>query len=344
MEKLVGLCSLALLLGLTGRAEADDPQGSVVWYRASAECPNGTEFLAKLEQGAQRARLAEATDHIDFVVTLVASNGKTVGRLERQTQGGTVAIRELSDDSCPRVADALALSLSLALGPTSPASPAPSAETPTPSADAPAPEAAAAPAEPAVPQLPPQPNFPPIDGTLNEDEPVQERKLSWLGAGGGLMFGESASPFVRGELFFVRDRPLALSWRHAVRVAVVGGLGSTKSELERIQQWLAAGRVEACPWLLQAGAGRLEPCAGFELGALGASGERRSGLADATLWAAPGGVLRGALYPTGSVRIELSAGALVPLLRSSLYAAARELYRPEIVVVTAGAGFSVGWR
>lgn len=57
----------------------------------------------------------QAGDHIDFVVTLVTEQGETLGRLERQTGNGTVAIRELRDPACDRVADALALSLALSL-------------------------------------------------------------------------------------------------------------------------------------------------------------------------------------------------------------------------------------
>ncbi|HEY0469423.1 MAG TPA: hypothetical protein VGC79_34775, partial [Polyangiaceae bacterium] len=88
-----------------------------VWYRASEACPDGRQFLEKLAESSRQARLAQAGDHIDFVVTLVANGHETVGRLERQTDSGIVAIRELRDATCERVADALALSLGLALGP-----------------------------------------------------------------------------------------------------------------------------------------------------------------------------------------------------------------------------------
>jgi hypothetical protein len=45
-------------------------------------------------------KLAGAGDHVDFLVTLVDSGTETVGRLERQTRAGTIAIRELRDPSC----------------------------------------------------------------------------------------------------------------------------------------------------------------------------------------------------------------------------------------------------
>src|SRR6188768_1830901 len=105
---------LLLAFARSGLAETQPPS---VWYRASEACPNGAQFLDKLAESSRRARLAQAGDHIDFVVTLLADGKETVGRLERQTNSGTVAIRELRDETCERVADALALSLGLALAP-----------------------------------------------------------------------------------------------------------------------------------------------------------------------------------------------------------------------------------
>src|SRR6188768_936177 len=105
---------LLLAFARSGLAETQPPS---VWYRASEACPNGAQFLDKLAENSRRARLAQAGDHIDFVVTLVADSKQTVGRLERQTDSGIVAIRELHDATCEQVADALALSLGLALTP-----------------------------------------------------------------------------------------------------------------------------------------------------------------------------------------------------------------------------------
>ena len=53
--------------------------------------------MSKLAGNALPPKLAEAGDHIDYLVTLVDSGTETVGRLERQTRAGTVAIRELRD-------------------------------------------------------------------------------------------------------------------------------------------------------------------------------------------------------------------------------------------------------
>src|SRR6185436_792272 len=104
-------CFVASLRGTASGAEP----GAVVWYRASENCPSGQAFLDKVPKRGAGARLAAAGDHIDFLVTLLPYGGETVGRLERQTRSATVAIRELHDAHCDQVADALALSLALAL-------------------------------------------------------------------------------------------------------------------------------------------------------------------------------------------------------------------------------------
>src|SRR5476651_1425224 len=96
---LVGVLLVLALAVRSPSAAAQEAHTAAVWYRAAAECPAGADFLAKID-GTTRAHLALAGEHIDFVVTLLTSGNETVGRLERQTDGGTVAIRELRDATC----------------------------------------------------------------------------------------------------------------------------------------------------------------------------------------------------------------------------------------------------
>jgi hypothetical protein len=88
-----------------------------IWYRTSEGCPSGDDFVQRLADLGRAAHLADAGDHIDFVVTLGVGTPKSSGRLERQTTGGTVAIRDVEAENCSQVSEALALSLDLALGP-----------------------------------------------------------------------------------------------------------------------------------------------------------------------------------------------------------------------------------
>src|SRR5262245_39186705 len=104
------------MLGALPAAGAE-PAPVWVWYRTSEGCPDGASFVSRLSELGKTARLASVGDRVDFVVTLGAGPDESSGRLERQTRGGTVAIREYRDARCEQVAEALALTLDLALEP-----------------------------------------------------------------------------------------------------------------------------------------------------------------------------------------------------------------------------------
>ena len=88
-----------------------------IWYRSSEGCPDGAAFITLLGRLGRAGSLAGVGDRVDFVVTVAYSPAQSSGRLERQSSEGTVAIRDVSAPSCAEVADALALSLDLALDP-----------------------------------------------------------------------------------------------------------------------------------------------------------------------------------------------------------------------------------
>jgi len=109
-----------------------------IWYRSSEGCPDGAAFIALLGRLGRAGSLAGVGDRVDFVVTVAYAPAQSSGRLERQSSAGTVAIRDVSAQSCTEVADALALSLDLALEPGAPdatsAKAAASTQTPAPPA------------------------------------------------------------------------------------------------------------------------------------------------------------------------------------------------------------------
>lgn len=114
--------ALLLVLGWVSPARADSPQakapGSVqIWYLSGAGCPDGGSFLQLLRRLGRTGSIAGVGDRVDFVVTLASTETESSGRLERQSNAGTVAIREFASASCAEVADVLALSLDLALKP-----------------------------------------------------------------------------------------------------------------------------------------------------------------------------------------------------------------------------------
>jgi len=338
---------VSLLLALAARSPAASAQQArtpAVWYRAAAECPLGPDFLAKIE-GTPRAHLALAGEHIDFVVTLLTSGDETVGRLERQTNGGTVAIRELRDATCERVADGLALSLGLALDPTQPSA-APDADAQAPTNAAPtAPAAASVETAPAAApessaQTPPVVGLPPA---IEQPVKVKKRRAWWLGVDAGLLSGPATRPMPRGTAFVDLEHALpTLADDLSLRLAVVGALGSSKTEIGAVQRWVLGGRIEVSPWRLGSERLGVRPCLAFELGATGASSSKGSGVNDRSLWAAPGAGLRlsGGLLPR--LRLEAGAGALLPLLREQIFAGSRALYQDAILAFYGSFGVSFG--
>jgi hypothetical protein len=333
------LLALALRSPPAGAQEARTP---AVWYRAAAECPVGPDFLAKID-GATRAHLAQAGEHIDFVVTLLTSGDETVGRLERQTNGGTVAIRELRDATCERVADGLALSLGLALDPTQPSAAADAnAQAPAPVSSEPAapPRNAAEAVPPAAPVAQaPVPAATPAHAERTAK--AREKRAWWLGLDGGLFSGPATRPMPRATAFLDVDHALpSLARNLSLRLALVGALGSSRTGIGSVQRWVLGGRAEVCPWRLGSERIALRPCLAFEVGATGASSSQGAGVDDRSLWAAPDAGLRLSVGLLPKLRLEAGAGALLPLLREQIFAGSRALYQDAILAFYGSLGVS----
>jgi hypothetical protein len=116
-----GLTFLAVLLAVREAKGVDGPppeRSLQIWYRSSAGCPDGARFVQRLTELGREVRLASVGDRVDFVVTVADAAEQSSGRLERQTELGTMAIREISAGRCDEVVEGLALSLDLALDPT----------------------------------------------------------------------------------------------------------------------------------------------------------------------------------------------------------------------------------
>ncbi len=90
-----------------------------IWYRSSSGCPDGPAFVRRLNELGRGARLAGVGDEVDFVVNVAQQSSHSSGRLERQNERGTIAIREISAERCDEVVEGLAISLDLALDPDS---------------------------------------------------------------------------------------------------------------------------------------------------------------------------------------------------------------------------------
>ena len=329
---------LALVLPARAQDGAPTEHRPAIWYRASQQCPSDAEFMTKLVGNAVQPKLAEAGDHIDFLVTLVDSGTETVGHLERQTRAGTVAIRELRDPSCARVAEGLALSLGLALEPGQTAPVQASGALAIARADDAVAAETAAIAAPAAP-----PPFVPVHAVVHGAPVAMTKRASAVGAAAGVLYGLSPRPMARGQAF-VDLNPMwpQLGSKFSARLGVVGALGSAETRIGSVQSFVLGGFAEGCPWRVGEARLSLRPCLGFELGASGASHERGSGLSDSTVWATPAAGLRLSAALAAWVGLEAGAGIELPIVRSEVFAGPSSVYRAEMVLFQATLGFFIG--
>jgi hypothetical protein len=335
-----------MLLALSARVGAQPEGRAVIWYRSTEGCADGPSFLARLGERSALVRLAEAGDQVDFVVVVAITPQGAIGRVERQIRGGTVAIREVHDQSCDRVVDVLALHLALALEPEhgstpTTAEPAPDRHAGDPTALAPPVRSDAGPAAqpPILPASEPAVREP-MPGVALEPEHVERRPatapLRWrVGIQGGAVTGVTPIPLARASTFVHRDVLPNL----ATRLAVVGLLGSPETAGGEVRHWVLAGRLELCPFRVAGPRLSLAPCAAADLGATSVSGYRR----DVAAWVALGAHGRGTWQLGGPVALEAELGALFPLTRYEVFAGSELLYESAPVGLSAGLGASVGF-
>ena len=316
----------AVLVIAAARAVAAQPASApVVWYRSSQRCPDGAHFLALLERRGVQGRLAGVGDRVDFVVTLGESDHGPSGRLERQTDAGTVAIRELDAESCDDVADGLALSLSLTFQPKEP-----SPEAPT---------------SPSV--VAPPPAAPHRDEAAPQPSRATTREVAWaLGAQGTASIGIAPGVMPGLAVFVERDAlgPGVVS--PSFRLSVAGSQSSSDTSRGELSVRLGTLRLEGCPLLLGAATLSLRPCLGAGGGVVGAEGSGATGLSDARPWfdIAAHGRLR--WMPVRRFSLEAQAGGTVPLVRYSIeFAQPHELiHRSAPVAFQAGLGAAFRWQ
>lgn len=312
-----------------------------IWYRTGEGCPDGASFLARLENRGIRGHLAAVGDRVDFVVTLGTNGERSSGRLERQTSGGTIAIREVEDDRCEAVADALALTLALTFDPASHDPPetavaaeqpaAPSQAGPPPASGATALPTAVAASEHSAAPSPPEHTAPPTEP--DEQGAAEEQGRVRLGAAlaawdlfqGPLLL--QAGPFAEVEAAASFVLP-----RASLRLALQGGLRPDADA--SVQVWLAAARVEACPLALGRGSVSVRPCAGLDAGAIGASA---AGVDDTALWSAAAAHARFNV-DLGQLGLEAQAGGIVPITHYEVKPAGSR----DTLEKTSGIGFAGG--
>jgi len=321
---------LALGWAFARAAVAQSATVATVWYRSSEQCPDGPSFLTRLERRGLHGKLAGVGDRVDFVVTLGADDHGASGRLERQTQAATVAIRKFDAQSCEEVVDALALSLALTFQPIADASESPSAVAMPP-------EASISPAH--EPDGAPRPGPLPADQGRHDRMQIDKRRVEWAaGADAVLSTGIAPDPMPGVAVFLERATigPTVLS--PSFRAAAFGGQSSSATSRGDLRVRLLSLRLESCPLVFGVAAISLRPCAGADAGFIAAEGAGPTGKSDGHPWIDVG--IHGRLLwaPIARIALEAEAGGLVPVTR---YAIEFE-NPPELVHRTAPVAFQGG--
>jgi hypothetical protein len=323
----------AALLCVTGVAAQPVPVW--IWYRTSEGCPDGEFFVARLNGLGQSAQLAGVGDRVDFVVTLGHERDTSVGRLERQTRAGTVAIREYQDADCAQVAEALALTLDLALAPN--AATSAQASVPELAGDGPAPAG-----------LPPE-RSPSSDVAVTREGPAQlpilesEASLTKGALGAQAMLATGVAPnALPGAALFLQLESSAWFPR-SLRLTLLGGHSDSTTQARELEVTLLGVRGEACPvsWSV-ATRFVVEPCAGAELGLIRGASAEPPGAAHARVLSSVHGHARAAFRIGGPVWLEAQVGGRVPLVRYEMGTrdGSEDWFRTRAVGLDAGVGAS----
>jgi hypothetical protein len=286
-------------------APAPAPQVAAVWYRSGEGCPDGAAFIDRLRLRSIPAQLAQVGDRIDFVVTLGSGPDGGRGRLERQAEQGTVALREVQGKTCEGVADALALSLALTWDPHAERPPI---EPPLHSEALPVavePPAAVPMSETPASTVPPAP------------APAPSARIFWLGVDTSLWTLSERTPFFGGALFGeLRSARAGTGFRPLVRLSAE--LAFSPDLRDDVQGWIGAARIEACPVSVGSKLVQLRPCTGFDLGVLRAVGSGPSGESSNGFWAAWSSHARVSWEPETTWGLDAQVGIIVPLTRYEL--------------------------
>lgn len=303
---------LAATRAVLAAPPADAAAEPHVWYRSGPGCPDGDQFVERLERLGRSVALARVGDPVDFVVTLASAAGRSSGRLERQSERGTVAIRELSAESCVEVAEGLALSLELAAEP--------------PVADA---------ADRALHELAPSDRAP-SELASNENARHGVALGAQLGAEG------QAGGVLPGAALFAQ---LSFADRASARLSVRGAHGAAERDV-LVSFGLLRGEVCLRAWGGGASSGALavHPCVGADVGVLQGDSRAESAQRQRAAWAGAVGHVRAVLQLGTGFALEAQAGALVPFTRYEFSTeSGRPLTRTPAVGAQAALGASMSW-
>lgn len=331
-----GIALWVLLTGSAGRAQTGGGD-LTIWFRSTKVCPSGESFVSKIRIEGRSVKLAAAGDRVDYVVTLDAGVDSSRGRLERQTERGTIAVSEVSGSSCQEVSDALALSVALAAVPRTPSR-----------------EPYSSPRDWSVAHHKPEPisepglaTWRPIHAGNVRKEPlhVVDADRSWgarLGAEGSVVFGAAPSALFGGGIFAELTAPLfSASLPSILRLGprILGGQPSLEP-VGSLDVVLAEVKLDLCPVTAHWARVHVAPCLMTEQGAYMAASQRSTSETSVAYWVTLGPSLLFSFEVSRRTSIDLSAAVVAPLLRQDLLVGAEAIARSAPMNFSGGVGLS----
>jgi hypothetical protein len=333
------MLGLALSVPSVAIAEESAIQSAPVsiWYRNSADCPDGASFVEQLTSRGTSARLANVGDPVDFVVTLGTVEGRSAGRLERQTNRGTIAIRELTASSCDEIAQALALSLAVAAqdstGRNVAGVPDSSSDVKTPEPD----ERQTSAGGTVVAGS--RPNGSAAKDSGPGDERSRSNRLGTFGGLPSLATGVAPDMALGFGIFASYDtrRPGVID--PTLRFSTNAFRVASQTESGDFRVSLVTARMEACPLGLDNGSLRAESCAGLELGPTFLESTQAGGGFEVRWWSAALAAVRLRWF-NGNLVLDAQAAAVAPFQRFRLLFSSPD--SSERAYTTAAVGFQAG--
>jgi hypothetical protein len=326
-SRAVGLVASLLLLALYARtAQAREemaPRG--LFYQAETSCPDRAAFAALVLERAPLADL-EPTERrqADVQVALYAIDAQFTGKLAIRRGEASLYTREMHGTTCGEVAPAIAFILALALN----------GQNETVS------DSSAAPANPT----------PTIDVASGRG-PASENDGDWgwgLGASVGTRAGIAPSWSLIEQVAVEMRAVSAAMFAPTFRIAVLRAEPVTKDDGVGTTEfsWIAA-RAAGCPFRFRLGEDPvLIPCAGLDLGAIGAAGRPSTPQGRAadtsSFWADVFGSLRLRFHVFGPVFGELETELVLPLTQYDFAFDPRTpIYGIPVVAAAGSAGLFV---
>jgi len=277
------LAGITLLAGVYQASAGELPAGATVRYDAPPACPDAREFMKRINERTERARVALPDDDAAVLVTVESVEDGFRARMSLQAPGGPTT-REVSGPDCDSVSSAMALVAALAIE--------------SMPVERPKPEA---------PRCPPPPAPPPrVDGPM--------RLSNWSLGGAVEVLGAVAPDLMRVSEHFVELAPGNSSFRLSY---VHGSEDSVQGELEA-RTLFNAGRIGVCPFGFGISTwSTVSPCVGATFGAVRVEGEATHSKTVSRVWADAMVTVRWQVRIGRAVSVFAEGGAIFPAVRYS---------------------------